>query len=127
MSLLPDTKPKETVVQLNKLLASGEDSVFDKAVAERYFEAFKNIFNDFLIIAEQVQSSTLLLPYFEELCELNYLYAFQIKFRHPLPEELEQIAYDFDNPEYPGVKYNGILLWLMATNFRTKVNYFKCY
>jgi hypothetical protein len=39
------------------------------------------------------------------MCELNALYSIQLKLNYELTVDLAEIAYEFDNPDYPGLAH----------------------
>jgi hypothetical protein len=90
-------------------------SSFNEKSIRAYLRKFELVFRDKATHFNQEE--------FQEICDLNTLFALQLKLNVDLPEKFYQVAYDFDNPEYPGFKYvskkvknNGYLLGVAKTN-----------
>jgi hypothetical protein len=100
-------KNEENIRKLNDLLKS--DSEASKVGSEQvgqYFDEFRQLFRNFAHIFKTTVTDNERKELFREMCELNYLYAIQLKLGHDLPKDLYEVAYDFDNPDYPG--YNQV-------------------
>jgi hypothetical protein len=100
-----DNQAKNRIKADNVYLRSDDNQlIMDKVNATRYFEDFRVIItaasNTITSVDKKEQKKI-----FQELCDLNGLYAVQLKMKVDLPNEVSEIAYDFDNPDYPGFDY----------------------
>jgi hypothetical protein len=81
----------------NKILRSNNLDAFNKQSTQRYLKVFEFVFTQKTKKFDQKR--------FLELCDLNALYALQLKLNVTLSPWFHEVAYDFDNPDYPGYGY----------------------
>lgn len=100
------TDAKSYILRLNKKLVSDNKLkllIISKKSIEKYFDSMRIVFQDFLkamLLARNDDERRALVL---EMCDINALYSIRIKLHQKLPDDLAEIAYDFDNPDYPGL------------------------
>jgi hypothetical protein len=93
----------ENIKKINRILEKDSPELrLAEHDIDGYFSEFRPLFADFLGKFKGSSEDSERRRLFMRLCELNYLYAVQLKLGYTLPEDLQRVAYDFDNPHYPG-------------------------
>jgi hypothetical protein len=94
------------ILQLNKKLVSDNKLkllIISKKSTDKYFDSMRIVFQDFLKAMSLARSDDERRVLILEMCDINALYSIKLKLGRKLPADLGEIAYDFDNPDYPGV------------------------
>ena len=97
---------KDYLLQVNKKLVSNNKlklRLISNKTIDVYFDNVRIVFQDFLkamMIAHNEDERNVLI---QGMCDVNALYSIKQKLGRELPVDIAEIAYDFDNPDYPGV------------------------
>lgn len=97
---------KNYLLQVNKKLASNNKlalRLISKKTIDVYFDNVRIIFKDFLKAMLDARSDHERSDLIQEMCDINTLYSIKLKLGQKLPADIAEIAYDFDNPDYPGL------------------------
>lgn len=95
-------QPTEDILSINKLIQSSADSRLSDEQVDVYFRSFRTFFvqaaHDIATEATGQKKQAI----FQTICDLNCLFGLSLKNGIELPADLYEVAYDFDNPDYPG-------------------------
>ena len=104
MSIRKET-PSRYIEKLNKILSNNDVSSITPEMAEKYFDNFRLVFKEFLHAIDTALDRDTQQKLRFGLCKNNALFAIQLKLNYELPPDLYEIAYDFDNPDYPRLDF----------------------
>lgn len=111
------THEKTAILLSNKKLIGPEQEVdFNETEAQEYFSNFRILFAQFEAEFKASSDINARKKMIEELCTINGLYSIKLKAHKEIPADLADIAYDFDNPEYPG--YSHIKEKIMSGGYK---------
>lgn len=96
---------KNYLLRMNEKLTTNNKlklRLMSKKSIDAYFDNMRIVFHDFLKAMLQTETDDERRVLILEMCDINALYNIKIKLERELPADLAEIAYDFDNPDYPG-------------------------
>lgn len=105
-SVADSSAAKNYLIELNKVLLSNDEikvQLVSSESIDQYFENIRLVFKDFLQAISTTQDDDNQQALLVEMCKLNALYSIKLKLNYELTADLAEIAYDFDNPDYPGL------------------------
>ena len=99
------SQPIDYIKELNSILTNKKTNSLTTEFVRRYFDNIRLVFLELFDEINAGVSEDKYRQEFEEICRANLLQAISLKFGYELPSDLEELAYDFDNSEYPGATY----------------------
>jgi hypothetical protein len=105
---MPNIDPIARILEINRIMATRESGAahpeIDEKIVSDYFEYFQKAFKKFVDNLGNSKNEAEQRKIFQDICDLNELYKLQLQYNATIPDNLAEVAYDFDNPEYPGFK-----------------------